>query len=109
MKIFEVLDKKMPHLYLDMDGVQADFFGKWAKLHNVPTHKEVPNQEQAFEKFANSTPEKVYDFFRHLPPLPGGMKLVQWLRRHKIPFTVLSAPLRGPYADASIEIGRAHV
>ena len=41
MKICDLLEDiddteeaKMPHLYLDMDGVQADFFGAWADMHN---------------------------------------------------------------------------
>jgi hypothetical protein len=32
----------------------------------------------------------------------GGMRIIQWLVKNKIPFTVLSAPLRGPYAKDSI-------
>ena len=39
MKINEILMEetitKKPHLYLDMDGVQADFFDAWAKLEKV--------------------------------------------------------------------------
>ena len=45
MKIKELMEdttKKMPHLYLDMDGVQADFFGAWAAKHNVGNYKEIP-------------------------------------------------------------------
>ena len=34
------------------------------------------------------------------------MRIIQWLRQHNIPFTVLSAPLRGPYASSSIEAKR---
>jgi hypothetical protein len=42
MRIVELFEdtEKMPHLYLDMDGVQADFFGAWAERHIVPTYKE---------------------------------------------------------------------
>lgn len=92
---------KMPHLYLDMDGVQADFFGAWADKHNVSHWKAINNKENEIELLANSTPEQVYSFFRNLRPLPGGMKIIKWLQEHNIPYTVLSAPLRGPYADAS--------
>jgi len=93
--------KKMPHLYLDMDGVQADFFGAWAKRHNVPTYKEIPRREDDINELANSSAEQVYQFFKDLEPLTGGMRIVMWLKDNKIPFTVLSAPLRGPYANAS--------
>ena len=91
----------MPHLYLDMDGVQADFFGAWADKHGVSHWKAIQDKEGEIEQLANSTPEQVYSFFRNLRPLPGGMKIIEWLKTNNIPFTILSAPLRGPYADTS--------
>ena len=93
--------EKIPHLYLDMDGVQADFFGAWADKHGVSHWKAIDNKENEIELLANSTPEQVYSFFRNLKPLPGGMEIIKWVQEHNIPYTVLSAPLRGPYADAS--------
>jgi len=105
MKIDE-LKNKMPHLYLDMDGVQADFFGAWADKHNVSHWKAIQDKEGEIEELAHSTPEEVYNFFRNLRPLPGGMEIVKWAQDNKIPYTVLSAPLRGPYADASKQAKR---
>lgn len=105
MKIDE-LKNKMPHLYLDMDGVQADFFGAWAEKHGVSHWKAIKDKEGEIEELANSTPEKVYDFFRNLKPLQGGQEIIKWLHTNKIPFTVLSAPLRGPFADASKQAKR---
>jgi hypothetical protein len=95
------MKKEIPHLYLDMDGVQADFFGAWADKHGVSHWKAIDNKENEIELLANSTPEQVYSFFRNLKPLPGGMEIIKWVQEHNIPYTVLSAPLRGPYADAS--------
>ena len=111
MKIRDLLEetdsKKMPHLYLDMDGVQADFFGAWAAMNNVPNYKLIPNSEEAIGKLANSSAEQVYQFFKDLTPLTGGMRIVMWLKDNKIPYTVLSAPLRGPFKQNSIE-GKKH-
>ena len=94
MKIVE-LNNEMPHLYLDMDGVQADFFGAWADMHGVPHYKDIHDPEAAINELAASGPKKVYDFFRTLRPLRGGQIIIKWLHRNRIPFTVLSAPLRG--------------
>jgi hypothetical protein len=99
----ENTNKQMPHLYLDMDGVQADFFGAWAAKHNVGNYKEIPDTETSINELASSSPEEVYKFFRELKPLQGGGKIVHWLHVNRILFTVLSAPLRGPYASASVE------
>ena len=102
MKIQEI-KLKMPHLYLDMDGVQADFFGAWAAMHDVGNYKEIPDTEMSINELATSSPLEVYKFFRELKPLQGGNKIVQWLNQNNIPYTILSAPLRGPYAVASVE------
>lgn len=99
MKTNELL---IPHLYLDMDGVQADFFGHWAKTHGVKNYKDIPSQEESINQLAYSSEKEVYNFFRDLEPLNGGTTIVNWLKTNKIPFTVLSAPLRGPYSNASI-------
>lgn len=105
MKIDD-LEKKIPHLYLDMDGVQADFFGAWADKHNVSHWKAIVDKEGEIEELANSTPEQVYDFFRNLRLLKGGKEIIDWVKKHNIPYTVLSAPLRGPYADVSKQAKR---
>lgn len=94
--------KRMPHLYLDMDGVQADFFGAWSKRSGVQHWKAIANQKQEIEELANSSPKEVYDFFINLEPLSGGRQIISWLNSNDIPYSVLSAPLRGPYAEASI-------
>lgn len=90
--------KPRPHLYLDMDGVQADFFTAWARLHGKRGYKDIGDRaarEASINELNARGPEFVYEFFRTLPPLHGGLKLVSWLRKNHIPFTVLSAPLRG--------------
>jgi hypothetical protein len=109
MRIREILKEnesvkpsKMPHLFLDMDGVQADFFGAWSKRSGVNHWKAIADKEKDIEKLAHSSNKDVYDFFIKLKPLSGGMKVVSWLRKNKIPYTVLSAPLRGPFSDASV-------
>jgi 5'(3')-deoxyribonucleotidase len=94
MKTQDIIDSGMPHLFLDMDGVQADFFGAWAALHSVRSYKEIADPEASIVKLANTGPDRVYTFFRNLHPLPGGQHLIQWIRSNEIPCTVLSAPLR---------------
>ena len=106
MKLKDLMEnttKGMPHLYLDMDGVQADFFGAWAQRHGLTHYKEIAHPEDAINELANSSSKEVYNFFHDLKPLQGGMQIIQWLHQNKIPFTVLSAPLRGPYASSSIQ------
>lgn len=101
--LIEELYKNKPHLYLDMDGVQADFFGDFARRYHDLGILKSHDQNKVITQFAHSSPEEVYDFFRNLPMLKGGVKIISWLKKHNIPYTILSAPLRGPYADASIQ------
>lgn len=99
-----------PHLYLDMDGVQADFFTAWAQWHNkkfgmshVERYKDIGSKEQreqSIGELSSEGPEFIEQFFATLPTLPGGQRLIAWLHKNQIPFTVLSAPLRGMNAPS---------
>ena len=103
MKINEL--RNMPHLYLDMDGVQADLFHRVAQLEKVDHWDDIPDQNEAITRLSLKGPYEVYQLFRNLDPLPGGQVIIKWLNQNKIPFTVLSAPLRNE-PQASIEAKR---
>jgi len=107
MRISEILKEdegtRMPHLYLDMDGVQADFFGAWSERSGVEHWKAIADKEAEINELAHSNAKDVYDFFRDLKPLKSGMEVIAWLKQNKIPYTILSAPLRGPYSQASVQ------
>ena len=103
MKIQDL--EQMPHLYLDMDGVQADLFHAMAKREKVDHWDDIADQDDAIKRLALSGPYEVYQLFRELDPLPGGQVIIKWLHQHHIPFTVLSAPLRNE-PQASIEAKR---
>ena len=83
-----------PHVYLDMDGVQCDFFKSWSKFENVDSYKDIPKPEESIKRLASQGPEFVYRFFRDLEPLRSGLSVIEWLREHNIHYTILSAPLR---------------
>lgn len=96
MQIKELVRK--PHLYLDMDGVQADFFSAWARQNGKQRYKEIGDRdarEASITDLNKHGSDFIENFFTKLPVLPGGQKLVAWLKTNRIPFTVLSAPLRG--------------
>jgi 5'(3')-deoxyribonucleotidase len=95
----------IPHLYLDMDGVQADLFHAMAKREKVDHWDDIEDQDDAITRLSLSGPLEVYQLFRELDPLPGGQQIIKWLHQHGIPFTVLSAPLRME-ANASKEAKR---
>jgi hypothetical protein len=94
MKIFEFTEQTMPHLYLDMDGVQADLFHRVAELEQVNHWDDIEDQDAAITRLSLKGPQSVYELFRDLKPLQGGQKIIRWLHQNSIPFTVLSAPLR---------------
>ena len=111
--------KKIPHLYLDMDGVQADFFTQWAKWHGQKTkdpeiqrYKQIGDHSQrqaSIQAMQKAGPEFVYKFFATLPELGGGMRLLNWIVQNKIPCTVLTAPLANPEGDTTNAIRDASI
>jgi hypothetical protein len=103
MKINEFFEnEKLPHVFLDMDGVQCDLAGALQEAIGVSHDEAKEKTEDEIERLAHSSPNSVYDFFANLDQLPGGKKITDWLNSNNISYTILSAPLRGPYAEDSV-------
>jgi hypothetical protein len=124
MRLFEIDSqqkevKKMPHLFLDMDGVQADFFTQWARWWsskmndpNIQWYKDIGDKEQreiSIAALQAEGPEFVYEFFATLPVLSGCSEILSWINQNKIPCTILSAPLRSPKEDKRKVITQASI
>jgi hypothetical protein len=98
---------EIPNLYIDMDGVLCDFFHAWATKHEdhqdyneMKTAMDPEEMENSIRELASS--HKVEDFFAELAALKGGLKIIEWVRKNNIPYTILSCPLRRPGEKASI-------
>jgi 5'(3')-deoxyribonucleotidase len=96
----------MKHIFLDMDGVIADFFGAWAARLNGKNWQDIKQvsqekREQDIRDLAQN-PADVEDFFANLGMLAGGRVLLNYFKVNHISFTILSAPLVGAGHQASI-------
>lgn len=87
--LFEDLDPKA-ELYVDMDGVLADFFGVWNKMMGVKHWKDIKNIDQALQKIKDTD-----DFWINLPMTPNGKTLLNAIKKFKGKYNILSAPLPG--------------
>ena len=75
-------------IYVDMDGVLADFFGEWAKLMNVDSFRDIEDPVPALEKIRATD-----DFWLRLPLLPEAKNLLGLIKQVKGSYSICTSPL----------------
>lgn len=91
MRIEEVVaNRKIGRVFLDMDGVLADFFGEWARLDGKDHYKDIDNP-QAKLNLVRQHPS----FWVNLPKLPHADILINHVMKLFGEYYICSKPLEG--------------
>ena len=74
-------------IFIDLDGVLSDFFSDWRKLTGEWWY-EMKDINNNLDKIRNTK-----NFWINLPLLQNGKKLINFLKKNKLSYSILSAPL----------------
>lgn len=82
---------KTTEIYVDMDGVLADFFGEWTRLMNVDHWSKIDTDglPQALQKIRDTD-----EFWLRLPILPQAKELLTLIKNIKGEYNICSSPLQ---------------
>ena len=83
-------DSVKPMVYLDMDGVLADFFSEWSRLAGVKHYKDINNTEETLQLVREHP-----TFWIDLPMLPHARALVKTVIEKYGEYRICSTPLAG--------------
>ena len=78
-------------IYVDMDGVLADFFGEWAKLMDVDHFSDINKQHDindALQKIRDTD-----DFWLRLPIFPDAKNLLNLIKQVRGEYSICTSPL----------------
>ena len=75
-------------IYVDMDGVLADFFGEWAKVMGKKSFRDIEDPASAIKKI-----KTVDNFWLNLPMLPQAKELLMLIKKVKGSYNICSSPL----------------
>ena len=83
-------------IYLDMDGVLADFFGVWSEKAGVKNWKDIPADQ------VNTILDDMVgtDFFNTLPKFPTADTLVDLAKSYTGEYHINSSPLRNDHENS---------
>ena len=92
----KISDIIRPTVYVDMDGVIADFFSVYAKMAGVKTYREVPpaKVDPTLNKMVGT------DVFAKLPKFNTTDKLIDMVTSKFGSYNILSSPLRGDHENS---------
>ena len=81
---------KTTKIYVDMDGVLADFFGSWAKLMGKNDYREIKDIVAGLQKIKDTE-----GFWLNLPLTSNAKSLLNVIKQVKGEYYILSTPLPG--------------